>query len=180
MAKGIRYNIGLKTLKRTTRSKSTNRRFSAFEEVQNVLLAWDEAQLDADRQIIDTHIQFWEKQGKQVFKVIYFHKRKKENIPTAPDEHTLHLSKLDFNAFGMPKTMHVKKLMSQSFDYFINLNLDGRLPLKSLAGFTKSACRIGFHSAKAMEFYDMILGNPENPDIGLYTKDLEFYLQKMG
>jgi hypothetical protein len=70
--------------------------------------------------------------------------------------------------------------MSQPFDLFINMNLDGRLPLKSLAGFTKSACRIGYNRSKAMPFYDLILGNPEKPVMKSFVTDLEFYLQKIG
>lgn len=180
MAKGLRYSLGIRALKKLVNQKEQTRRFPPFAEVKEVLVAWDEAQLDTDKKAIETFVQFWEKHNKHVVKVVYFHKRKQQNIPSAPDENTLHLSKLDFNAFGMPKTVHVKKVMSLPFDYFINLNMDGRLPLKSLAGFTKSACRIGYNRKKALDFYDLILGNPDDSSIEHFVKDLEYYLQKIG
>jgi hypothetical protein len=180
MAKGLRYNLGVKALIKLINQKEQVRRFPPFAEVKEVLLAWDEGQLEADKDAINTFIAFLEQHGKHVVKVIYFHKRKQNKIPAAPDENTLHLSKLDFNAFGMPKTLQVKKVMSLQFDYFINLNMDGRLPLKSLAGFTKSACRIGYNRKKAVDFYDLILGNPDDSHMELFVRDLEYYLQKIG
>ncbi len=180
MAKGLKYNLGIRALRKLLNQREEVRRFPPFNEVKEVLLAWDEAQVETDQKAIDKFIKFWEKHNKHVVKVIYFHKRKKANIPEAPDANTLHLSKLDFNAFGMPKTAQVKKVMALPFDYFINLNMDGRLPLKSVAGFSKSACRIGYNRKKALDFYDLLLGNPEDPSLDGYVKDLEYYLQKLG
>jgi len=180
LAKGIKYNIGIRALKKLINLKEQVRRFPLFNEVKEVLLAWDEGQLESDKNSIEKFIRFWKKNNIHIVKVIYFHKRKKDNIPPAPDENTLHLSRLDFNAFGMPKTVQVKKVMALQFDYFINLNMDGRLPLKSIAGFSKSACRIGYNRTKAIEFYDLLLGNPDNESMEQYIKDLEYYLQKIG
>ena len=180
MAMGIKYNLGVRALKKLVNQQEQARRFPPFSEVKEVLLAWDEAQVESDAKEIQRFVKFLENSGKIVVKVVYFHKRKKENIPMPTDNSTLHLSKLDFNLIGMPKTVQVKKVMSQPFDLFINMNLDGRLPLKSLAGFTKSACRIGYNRSKAMPFYDLILGNPEKPVMKSFVTDLEFYLQKIG
>lgn len=160
--------------------KPRERRFAPFSEVQEILLAWDEAQEESDLKHIRGFIKFLESHGKHVVQVVYYHKRKKLSIPPASNENTLHLSRLDFNAFGMPKTPHVKKIMSLSYDYFINLNMDGRLPLKSLTGFSKSACRIGCNRRKALGFYDLILGKPDDDKIENFIRDLEFYLQKIG
>lgn len=176
----MKYNIGIRALKKLVNKRTQPRRFPPFQEVKEVLLAWDENQNEKDSSNIHTIIQFLESHKIHVFKVIYYHKRKKANIPESTDANTIHLSKLDFNAFGMPKTSSVKKIMAQPFDYFINLNLDGRLPLKSVAGFTKSACRIGYNRKKALDFYDLLLGNPESEDMEQYVKDLIFYLQKIG
>jgi hypothetical protein len=180
MAKGLKYNLGLRTLKKLLRQKDQVRRFPPFAEVKEVVLAWDEAQIETDQKSIDQFIAFWKKNKAHVIKVIYYHTRKKDKIPAAPDENTLHLSRLDFNPFGMPKTLQVKKLMSQSYDYFINLNMDGRLPLKSIAGFSKSACRIGYNRKKAIEFYDLLLGNPDDNSCEKFISDLQYYLQKIG
>lgn len=180
MAKGLKYSLGLRALKKITGTSEIQRRFRKFEEVTEVLMAWDEAQLETDKKAIDKFVAFMEKHGKHVVKVIYFHKRKKDKIPPAPDDDTLHFSKLDFNALGLPKTTQVKKLMAQPYHYFINLNLDGRLPLKSIAGFSNAECRIGFNKDKAQQFYDLMLGNPDKPVIENYIKDLEYYLQKIG
>ncbi|MCC7297742.1 MAG: hypothetical protein IT244_05360 [Bacteroidia bacterium] len=180
MAKGLKYSIGIRALKKRIGLQKQVRRFPPFSEVKEVLLAWDEAQLESDQKHIEKFVKFWESHGKHVIKVVYFHKRKKDKIPAVPDANTLHLSRLDFNPFGMPKTPQVKKIMSTPFDCFINLNMDGRLPLKSLAGFTKSTCRIGYNRHKTFDFYDLILGNPDDNRIDHFIKDLEYYLQKIG
>lgn len=180
MAKGLKYNIGIRAIKKLISQKEQVRRFPPFAEVKEVLLTWDEAQIETDQAAINKFINFWEKHNIHVVQVIYFHKRKKDNIPPAPNDNTLHLSKLDFNAFGVPKTVQVKKLMALQFDYFINLNMDGRLPLKSIVGFSKSACRIGYNRQKVLEFYDMVLGNPDDNSISNYIRDLEYYIQKIG
>lgn len=182
MAGGIKYNIGLKQLKKLSGKKKRVRSFVPFDSVQNVLLAWDEYQTtdSKQRKAIDSFVAFLTDSGKSVTKAIYFHKRKKEKIPSPADENTLHISRNDFNLIGMPKTSQVKKLMAEPFDYFINLNLDGRLPLKSIAGFTQSTCRIGFNRSKSLEFYDIILGNPDKPEIKKFVEDLQYYLIKIG
>lgn len=180
MAKGLKYSLGVRALTKRLSLTQRARKFAAFADVKEVLLAWDEAQQDTDQKYINQFVGFLEKHNKHVVKVIYFHKRKKENIPAPPDSDTLHLSKLDFNAFGMPKTTQVKQIMTRPFDYFINLNMDGRLPLKSITGFSKSACRIGCNRTKSINFYDLILGKPDDESIQNFIKDLEFYLQKIG
>ena len=180
MAKGLKYNIGLRALKKLLNKKEQARRFPPFVEVKEVLLCYDENQLETDSKAIEKFVKFWQKHNIKVMSVIYFHKRKKDKIPAVPDEFTYHLSRLDFNPFGMPKTAQVKKIMSTPFDFFINLNMDGRLPLKSLASFTKSTCRIGYNRRKSLDFYDLILGNPDDNRIDHFIKDLEYYLQKIG
>lgn len=182
MAGGIKYNIGLKKLRKFSGKKTRHRGFIAFDKAQKILVAWDEYQLNesSDKKAIDSFISFLEKSGKSVTRAIYFHKRKKENIPVPVESDTLHFSKNDFNLVGLPKTPEIKKLTAEPFDYFINLNLDGRLPLKSIAGFTQASCRIGYNRAKAIEFYDLILGNPDKPDMKKFVEDLEYYLLKIG
>lgn len=180
MAKGLKYNIGVRRLRKLITLDEKKRRFPPFDEVKEVLLAWDENQSESDKPFIDKFIRFLESHGKRTTKVVYFHKRKKDKIPAAPDESYTHLSKLDFNPFGMPKTPAVKKLMAQPFHYFINLNMDGRLPLKSLTGFSNAQCRIGFNRNRVLDFYDLLLGNPDNPVMEAFVKDLEYYLQKIG
>jgi hypothetical protein len=182
MAGGIKYNIGLRQLKKITGKKKRARGFVPFDKAQNILLAWDEYQTaeNSEKKAIDTFVEFLQTSGKDVTKAIYYHKRKQDKIPAPPDEKTVHISKLDFNVLGFPKSAPIKKLMSEPYDYFINLNLDGRLPLKSIAGFTQATCRIGFNRPKSFEFYDLILGNPDIQDIHKFIIDLKYYLLKIG
>lgn len=182
MAGGIKYNIGLKQLKKFSIRKKRTRGFVPFEQVSHVLVAWDEHQTEdpKEKKAIELFVKFLQDSNKKVSIAIYFHKRKKENIPAPATDQTYHFSKNDFNVLGLPKTAQIKKLLAEPFDYFINLNLDGRLPLKSIAGFTQATCRIGYNRAKSLELYDLILGNPDKPEIGLFVKDLQYYLKKIG
>jgi hypothetical protein len=182
MGKGLKYSLGVRALRKFAGKKIRPRSFVPFDEVNTVLLAWDEHQVSqpAEKKRIDKFIELLEAAGKKVTQVIYFHKRKPSKIPIPETDGAVHLSKNDFNAFGMPKTPQVKKLMAESYDYFINLNLDGRMPLKSIAGFTNATCRIGFNRSKSIEFYDVILGDPDNPKIEKFIEDLEYYLRKIG
>jgi|GEM_PF-897925 len=182
LAKGLKYNLGVRTLRKLAGKKTRSRNFLPLDKVKTVMLAYDEYQTTEAREkkAIQKFIAFLNEKQKAITTVIYFHKRKAANIPASPDDNTIHLSKNDFNSLGMPKTTQVKKLMAEPYDYFINLNLDGRMPLKSIAGFTSATCRIGYNRDKATEFYDIILGDPDKPKIELYIADLEFYLQKIG
>ena len=180
MAKGLKYNIGIRALKKLSGKKTRERSFLPFDEVKEVLVTWDELQNETDLEHIQKFIKFLGKNGKHVVSVVYYHKRKLDKIPAPADDDTYHLSRNDFNAFGLPKTVQIKKIMAQQFDYFINLNMDGRLPLKSIAGLTTATCRIGYNRKKAIDFYDLIIGNPDDASIDKYIQDLEFYLQKIG
>ncbi|MBL7811755.1 MAG: hypothetical protein JNL57_05985 [Bacteroidetes bacterium] len=180
MAKGLKYKLGLRALKKLSVARPRNRSFMPFGEVKDVLLAWDESQHEQDIHSIQKFIQFLEKHGKQVQTVVYHHTRKESKITIPEGDTSIHLSRRDFNAFGMPRSLQIKKLLSTQFDYFINMNLDGRLTLKSIAGFTNAACRIGFQRDKAISFYDLLIGSQNEPDMQQYVKDLQHYLQKIG
>lgn len=180
MAGGVKTNIGVRMLKKLTSEKERIRLINSFDKATDFLVSWDEDQTEKDGKAIQQFLKFLTDAGKQVECAVYHHTRKKEKVKLFPKDGHVHLSRFDFNTFGMPKTVVVKKLLAKKFDYFINLNMDGRLPLKSIAGLTNATCRIGFPRDKALPFYDMLIGTPGNESMDDYLKDLKFYLQKIG
>lgn len=172
----------MRALRKFAGKKTRSRGFMPFDEVKSVLVAYDEAQANDPKELklIKKFVASLKEKGKMVYSVVYFHRRKTAKIPPPEDDAVMHLSKNDFNTLGMPKTAQVKKIMAENFDYFINLNLDGRMPLKSIAGFTNATCRIGYNREKSQEFYDIILGDPNQSKLENFIADMEFYLQKIG
>lgn len=177
---GVKTTIGVRLLSKRSREKERIRLISSFEKASDVLICWDDAQWETDARHINEFLDFLKKQGKNVETVVYHHANKREKGRLFEMDTHIHLLKNDFNTFGLPKTTQVKKLLAKRFDYFINLNLDGRLALKSIAGLTNATCRIGFHREKSLPFYDILLGNPASGSIEAYIKDLKHYLHKIG
>ena len=137
----LKDNIGRRILGKLISRKENPRIIPKFDEARDFLLAWDDAQSDTEVKWIQGFIKFLENHGKSIYTVVYHHQPKTMPAHSEPEE--IHLSRKDFSRWGLPKTLQVKKLIAHDYDYFINLNIDGRLPLRSLAGLTKSACRIG-------------------------------------
>lgn len=179
MTSKIKYRIGLRILKRLILQKQKNRIKPAFSKSKEILVSWDESQIEKDRKHIQGFLEFLHGQGKKVYRVIYHHTKELEMNPVSKDGEVYHLCKKDFSGLGLPKTLTVKKLIAHKFDYFINLNLDGKLPLKSLAGFTNASCRVGHTREKGFLFYDIMVGNPENPRIENFISDLKTHLTKI-
>jgi len=167
-------------LSKRSREKERIRLISSFEKASDILISWDDAQWETDARYINEFLEFLKKEGKNVETVVYHHANKREKGRLFEMDTHIHLLKNDFNTFGLPKTAQVKKLLAKRFDYFINLNLDGRLALKSIAGLTNATCRIGFHREKSLPFYDILLGNPASGSIEAYITDLIHYLHKIG
>lgn len=80
MAKGLKYNLGVRALKKLVTQQEQTRRFPPFAEVKEVMLAWDEAQMETDAKEIQRFVKFLENHGKSVVKVVYFHKKKKTSL----------------------------------------------------------------------------------------------------
>jgi hypothetical protein len=180
MAGGVRRSIASRVLSKISKSKERIRIVNSFDKSVDFLVAWDEAQTDKDQKYIQDFLKFLHDSGKKVECVIYHHTRKKEKIKAFPKDGNIHLSKFDFSTLGLPKTVQVKKLLATKFDFFINLNQDGRFPLKSIAGLTNATCRIGFPLEKSLPFYDILIGNPANDTMEEFIKDLKFYVRKIG
>ncbi len=177
---GVKTTIGVRLLSKRSREKERIRLISSFEKASDILISWDDAQWETDARYINEFLEFLKKEGKNVETVVYHHANKREKGRLFEMDTHIHLLKNDFNTFGLPKTAQVKKLLAKRFDYFINLNLDGRLALKSIAGLTNATCRIGFHREKSLPFYDILLGNPASESIETYIADLKHYLHKIG
>lgn len=177
---GVKTNIAVRMLKKLSSEKERIRLINSFDKASDFLVAWDEGQTEKDGKAIQGFLKFLTDAGKQVECAVYHHTRKKEKIKAFPKDGNTHLSRFDFNTFGMPRTVTLKKLLARRFDYFINLNMDGRLPLKSIAGLTNATCRIGYPRDKALPFYDILIGAPGSESIDDFIKDLKFYLQKIG
>jgi hypothetical protein len=177
---GVTGNIGNRLLKKLSSEKERHRLINSFNKSTDILVVWDENQAETESKNIEEFVQYLLSAGKTVQCAIYHHTRKKELIKSIPKDGRMHLSKFDFNAFGLPKTAEVKRLLSKRFDYFINLNIEGRLPLNSLAGLTNATCRIGYPAEKSLPFYDVLIGNPHSVVMEAYINDLKHYLQKIG
>jgi hypothetical protein len=177
---GVTGNIGTRLLKKLSSEKERHRLINSFDKSTDILVAWDENQTETEGKTIEAFVQYLISAGKQVQCAVYHHTRKKELIKAFPKDGRLHLSKFDFNTFGLPKTQQLKQLLSKRFDYFINLNIEGRLPLNSIAGLTNATCRIGYPVEKSIPFYDVLIGNPHSDVLVAYIDDLKHYLQKIG
>lgn len=181
MAKGLKYTVGSKVLKRAIEGKGRKRNLVPFSEAKSFLILYDELQEKNDLPLLESFIEHLINAGKLVYTVVYHHTRKKKELPTVQEEENkLHLSKLDFNYLGLPKTTAVKKLIARHFDFLINLNLDGRVPLKSIAAFTNAGYRIGYNREKNIPYFDLLLGNKENSELEQFTKDIIYYIKKIG
>lgn len=180
MAGSVKKSIASRVLSKVSRSKERIRIVNSFDKSLDFLVAWDEAQTEKDHAHISDFLNFLKDAGKKVDCVIYHHTRKKEKINAFPKDGNIHLSKFDFSTLGLPKTVQVKKLLAAKYDFFINLNMDGRFPLKSIAGLTNSTCRIGFPLEKSLPFYDILIGNEQNESMADFVKDLKFYVRKIG
>ncbi len=177
---GVKTTIGVRLLKKRSNEKERIRLISSFEKATEIMVSWDDAQKETEGKQIESFIDYLKKEGKHVECVVYHHAAKREKGQLFDMDSHIHLLKTDFNTFGLPKTAQVKKLLAKRFDYYINLNMDGRLALKSIAGLTNSTCRIGYHREKALPFYDILIGTPGTPGIEAYIKDLKHYLHKIG
>jgi hypothetical protein len=177
---GVKTTIGVRLLSKRSKEKERIRLISSFEKASDILVCWDDAQWETDARHIQSFLDFLNKESKHVDTVVYHHANKREKGRLFDMDTHIHLMKNDFNTFGLPKTAQVKKLLAKRFDYFINLNLDGRLALKSIAGLTNATCRIGFHCEKTLPFYDILLGNPTSGNIETFIGDLKHYLHKIG
>lgn len=181
MAKGLKYKVGARVLKKAIEKKDRKRKLIPFAEAKSFLVMYDEYQEKSDLPIIEMFIGQLVKAGKKVYTVVYHHTRKKKDLlQLLEEENKLHLSKLDFNFFGLPKTTQVKKLIATQFDFLINLNMDARIPLKSIAAFTNASYRIGYNLDKYIPYFDLLLGKPHQNDLKQFTKDIEYYIKKIG
>jgi len=177
---GVKTTIGFRLLSKRSKEKERIRLISSFKKASDIMVCWYDTQWENDARYITEFLEFLKKEGKNVETVVYHHANKREKGRLINMDTHIHLMKNDFNTFGLPKTPQVKKLLAKRFDYFINLNLDGRLALKSIAGLTNATCRIGFHREKALPFYDILLGNPASENIEAFIADLKHYLHKIG
>jgi hypothetical protein len=177
---GVKTTIGVRLLNKRSKEKERIRLISSFEKASDIMVCWDNSQWETDARHINAFLDFLKKEGKNIETVVYHHANKREKGRLFEMDSHVHLMKADFNTFGLPKTTSVKKLLAKRFDYFINLNMEGRLALKSIAGLTNSTCRIGFHREKSLPFYDILLGNPASDSIEAYINDLKHYLHKIG
>lgn len=167
-------------MKKLSLEKERHRLINSFDKSTDILVAWDENQTEQQGKIIESFLQYLISAGKQVQCAVYHHTRKKELIKAFPKDGRMHLSKFDFNTFGLPKNPTLKQLLNKRFDYFINLNIEGRLHLNSIAGLTNATCRIGYPVEQSIPYYDVLIGNPNGGMLESYIEDLKHYLQKIG
>lgn len=182
MRSGVRYSIGKRVLKKlvSSRDKEKLKTFIPFHSANEFLVVWDESQNENHKSDIQTLLEFLHKQGKNVYRVIYHHTPKIERPSKSSDGKVFHFCRKDFNSLGLPKTMVVKKVIAHQFDYLINMNLDGRLALNSIIGFSNAKIRVGHRKYGGFGFYDLLIGNYNNENLRDYVADLKLYLQKIG
>lgn len=180
MTRGVKYSIGKRVLKKLVVSRDKEKSFIPFSEANKFLVIWDESQNLSYKSDIQSFLEFLHQQGKNVYRAIYHHASKIDRPTKSADGKVFHFCRKDFNRLGLPKNIEVKKLISNHFDYLINMNLDGRLSLKSISGFSNATVTVGHRRFRTFGFYDLLLGEEENDDLKDYVNDLKKYLQKIG
>lgn len=157
---------------------SRQRDFIPFDEAQSFLLAYSTGQPESEQKAVKHLAERLRQRGKTVMVLSYYPKRRQKKGEIPPDDtRSISFTRNDFDLLGLPKSEKVKKFLTQVYDYFIGLSMDNVLPLKAMAGMTRSRCRIGFYREQFMPYYDLMFGQGGDGDMNKFIADIEHYLK---
>jgi hypothetical protein len=175
--KKIRYSLGRRLIRRFMQQNDGHgRAVPNYDESKTFLLLISS---DVELKNISPLITKLKSDGKDVHTIIYYPKAK--DVPTEAIDNVIYLSRKDFNYLGSPKTEHSKTLLGKPYDFLINLDMHGHLPVKAVAAFTKAVCRVGFNRDRhSSHFYDLCFGKRNSGyQITQFMEDINTYLHRM-
>jgi hypothetical protein len=179
MRERIRNRIGQRVLKKHVLSRKKQREFLAFEDAGTLLISYAKQQPEQELHAIEQFAENLRKAGKKVTRLVFYGKVKKKAEKPADEKGVFYLFSDDFNLLGLPQSSRARKILSQPFDYLINLNPEGKTPLLSIAGLSSAAMRIGWFNERNIPYFDMLLGNAERYDFQQFLKDIDHYLRQI-
>ena len=178
MTSRIRYKIGSQIIRRIAQNRKRIGAIPNYAQSSTFLLLLQSDQM-GQRKLLDPFIQKLESEGKKIHTIVYFQKPK--DIPSSVIPNTTFLSRKDFTLWGSPKTKNCKRLIGTNFDFVINFDMNGTMPLKSMATFSQAGCRVGYTRVKySYLFYDLSLGK-QSPNYTLkdFLTDIDRYLHRI-
>ena len=125
------------------------------------------------QEIIDKFIQRLKDNGKEV-KILAFLDDKEQQ----PNLNFNHFSLKELNWFYQPKHPKVDQFINTQFDYLINLDDSGSLPLTYISACSKAQIRVGSFTDKTYCF-DFMIETHEQQNLQHFITQLDFLLTRL-
>ena len=88
-------------------------------------------------------VHYFEAEGKNVISIGFVNEKELGSfVPNYKEEY---FCKKDLNFWGIPKKDLIQRFTNKDFDYLVNLDLSGNIPLQAVSVFSKAKTRIGKH-----------------------------------
>ncbi len=174
----LRYKIGAKIIAKIAHKRKRKLGIPNYPVSKNLLFILDENIL-SNSTLIDAFERKLISEGKEIHRLVFFNKTK--NIPAEKLDNTTFISRKDLTLWGSPKTKQCKKIINTSYDFAINLDMNGEESLNSLISLSKAVCRVGyFRSNKSVRCYDLSIGLQEKTyTFPNFLTDIDTYLHRI-
>ena len=143
----IRYRWAMKKLKSNV-GKQTADSFKSLRNARSVGMIYNVEKISW--KTVTKFIHHFESLGKSVT-TIGFLDQKELNHNYTPNFKHMFFAQEDLDFWKLPKIDSIKGFLGKDYDYLINLDVDGELPLQAISAFSTAKTRIGLH-LQAFEF----------------------------
>ncbi|MBW7936489.1 MAG: hypothetical protein LC101_03300 [Flavobacteriales bacterium] len=113
-----------------------------------------------------------EKEHKKMTALIYVKDLKKANLSTPLPEGVFLCQKKDFRARSVPQSAELNQLLSQSYDWLLDMNFDEDISLFSLSNFSNACFKTGVDTALNMHLQLSIDLSTQSSSQDLYEAGL--------
>ena len=88
-------------------------------------------------------VHYFESLGKNVMSLGFYNEKESNNLVS--DAKTLYFNQKDLDFWKIPKQELVSVFTNQEFDFLLNLDTVGSIPLQAISTFSKARTRMGKH-----------------------------------
>jgi hypothetical protein len=145
-----------------------------FRFAKNFLLVYHLNENDSNQLFeIQNLTEYLEQNGKTVISVVIYPGKDTKNIPVPADRNRWNFCMSDFNRFGYPKADGLLRVLKQQTDFFINLDLDFSYKSIAMANLSSAYAKVSNFQDNYPAFFDILLKQPETPNLNQYLCDLK-------
>jgi hypothetical protein len=175
LADEIKQRIGRFFLSRD-KAERVERSSLPFNRIQTIGVLYEANR--EDMELVKKYTSRLRQEGKKVFELGYYDQKELIfDINYTLHSEYIHRKHIKWN--GLPVPDVATGFKNEPFDLLLNLYTNDSLPLFYVSLHSRARFRIGKFEKINMSFFDMMIDNGEDKDLGNLIKQIDYYIRKL-